>query len=1125
MKNNITIILLFFLLFPLVVFADDSKLNIMSVKLVEKSSNATELKDAEIIDNKIKLNIKFYDIDDYAIYKVKLLNNSSIALEFDETSLLSNSEYVGYEIDYSDSSKRIEPSEEKEIAVKIYYKNEAPKVLFRSSIFDVSDSVTLGLIDKGISIPDTLRNVGLFGIFIYVLIIVNIVIGLVIIIKNKKISNINMLITFMLLIYLPKVTVANEIYEIPIDSNITIVNVKNNPCDFSEELTKGIEYRLSNNPQYVYKYKQEFDGTNWVDIDIDGWGVAIIDSDYSGEINEKLCSSIKDKPVVSMSNMFKNSKATKIDLSSFVTSEVINMSGMFDGLSSVDSLDLSKFNTEKVTNMSNMFRNCPNIQSLFLRHFVTSNVRNIDEIFSGDTNIKSINMDMWDISNISSNSNALNSTTSLESVSAREWIIPNEFHKWLDSNWGGMSSPIKSVDVTNWDLTNTTDLHSLFMNKSTIEEIKGLNTWDTSKLVNTAIMFSNCTSLKSIDLSSFDLSNVTNSIDMLNNVTGLVELITPKEYGSGIIILSKKMFDKDYKSYTSLNIDSPKKSKLELITFFDTGSNVRYKLNSLSGNVDNIEAFEREYDASKIPTSGTKIISDGYSKKQIIGWYENKTIYYYSEDDDIFFNPNSDYFFNYFTGIKSLDVSNIRADAIVTMRSMFYNLSKMTSLDVSNWNTSNVTDMNCAFENNSLLESLDLSSFDTSNVTNMAFIFANNKEMKLLDISSFDTSNVTDMSGMFSNITGLISLDLSHFNTSKVTNMSRMFEYDSDLRELNIINFDTSNVTDFSSMFSKCYMLRSLDLSNFDFSKYTQTSNSNYYTMFKNNFGLIELITPKNRPIEMDLNRILYDENDLEYSTIPAGSTSITLKAHKEATFDTGTKFQSNISSLKNYYSGVVEHIKRADSLPNHPIHTYYNSLYNIFSLSNSQYPIYGWYETSDKTIYYYSELDKIYMNQDAYQMFSYLEDVKTIDLTGIDTSKTTNMDYLFKSDPNLTELDVSNFDVRNVTTFYGAFKYLRSLRRLDLSSFETTSANKIAEMIGGCDNLEYLDISNFVLDNVYNDSAFLNGTNVKELKAPKSYGSTIISLPNTLYLEGGTPVTYLSSSLEPSVLLKDSPW
>ena len=58
------------------------------------------------------------------------------------------------------------------------------------------------------------------------------------------------------------------------------------------------------------------------------------------------------------------SKLTNIDLSSFNTKNVTNMSGMFYGCSNLTNIDLSSFNTENVSDMSWMFSYCSNLKKI-----------------------------------------------------------------------------------------------------------------------------------------------------------------------------------------------------------------------------------------------------------------------------------------------------------------------------------------------------------------------------------------------------------------------------------------------------------------------------------------------------------------------------------------------------------------------------------------------------------------------------------------------------------------------------------------------------------------------------------------------------------------------------------------
>ena len=63
-----------------------------------------------------------------------------------------------------------------------------------------------------------------------------------------------------------------------------------------------------------------------------------------------------------------------LDLSTFDTNSVTDMSCMFSRCSSLSSLNLSTFNTSSVTDMSYMFHKCSSLTSLDLSTFDTSSV-------------------------------------------------------------------------------------------------------------------------------------------------------------------------------------------------------------------------------------------------------------------------------------------------------------------------------------------------------------------------------------------------------------------------------------------------------------------------------------------------------------------------------------------------------------------------------------------------------------------------------------------------------------------------------------------------------------------------------------------------------------------------------
>ena len=323
---------------------------------------------------------------------------------------------------------------------------------------------------------------------------------------------------------------STEIEQELIDSNV--INMEETSVF---ELKPGIEYV---NGQYTYRYKQQgsyrtlasgiiFD---WYDMNNDGWGVTLTDKESTNPVTSEVCTYINGQPVVSMSYMFYESKASGIDLTKFNTSNIINMFGMFDG-SVATSLDLSNFDTSNVTNMSDMFRRSP-ATSLDLSNFDTSKVTNMGGMFSGSA-VTSLDLSNFDTSKVTdmdfmfgsskatsldlSNFDTSNVTSMfgmfMNSAATSLDLSSFDTSKVTDMSQMFLGSAATSLDLSNLDTSNVTDMDFMFgMSKATSLD---LSSFDTSKVTDMSSMFSR-SAATSLDLSSFNTSNVTDMSDMFN---------------------------------------------------------------------------------------------------------------------------------------------------------------------------------------------------------------------------------------------------------------------------------------------------------------------------------------------------------------------------------------------------------------------------------------------------------------------------------------------------------------------------------------------------------------------------------------------------------------------------------
>ena len=188
---------------------------------------------------------------------------------------------------------------------------------------------------------------------------------------------------------------------------------------------------------------------------------------------------------------------------------------------------------------------------------------------------------------------------------------------------------------------------------------------------------------------------------------------------------------------------------------------------------------------------------------------------------------------------------------------------------------------------------------------------------------------------------------------------------------------------------------------------------------------------------------------------------------YPKAILTDGLDFNNKLRTLEGDTTDKIEHFKKSSTPP--------ATTTNVLNVEDedSDYEIKLWLDTTDKTAYYYAITEKVYLNENSSGMFSsYLTDNKLknildIDFANFNTSRTTNMGYMFFGMSSLTSLNLSNFDTSKVTNMRGMFQGMSSLTSLNLSNFDTSQVTIMSGMFKGMSNLTLLNISNFNTSNV----------------------------------------------------------
>ena len=601
-------------------------------------------------------------------------------------------------------------------------------------------------------------------------------------------------------------------------------------------------------------------------------------------------------------------------------------------------------------------------------------------------------------------------------------------------------------EVQNEDGTYTTTIASTItgdapktISFNRIAELYSVEYINTTKLASMTNMFQDCSNLTFLDVSGWDTSRVTDMGGMFNNC----------------------------RSLTSLNVSG-----------WDT---------SLVTNMTNIFAG-----------------CSSLSSLDISGWSTSRV-------------TNMDAMFKDCSLLTSLNLSSFNTSMVANMNGMFYGCSSLTSLDLSNFNTSNVTNMGAMFNGCSSLNSLNLSGWDTSRVNMMGVMFQGCSSLTSLDLSSWKTSRVTTMTGMFHNCSNLTCLNVSGFNTLKVTSMADMFRNCSRLTSLDLSTFNTSSVTSMDSMFRDCLRLISLDLTSFNTSLVTTMD-----LMFYNCSSLTSLdLSSFNTSSVTTLNEMFLDCYNLAsikwtnwLKSVDLSSTILTSECIKDLVKNLGKTVSEQILTLNDTVAGYLNRfdvmgatIKGWVITPDAVGIKYVNvaSSTDLSSVTDATYKICtveltesNKYTRLDDVVNAYTACNEVYIyddgsvtglndllntnnttakskittfgfidgyfinNTNANGMFYDCTKLTSLDLSGWDTSRVTDMQGMFYGCSKLTSLDLSGLDISSVTSMGGMFAGCSKLTSLDLSDWKTSSVTNISSMFQNCSSLTSLDLSSF---------------------------------------------------------------
>ena len=347
-------------------------------------------------------------------------------------------------------------------------------------------------------------------------------------------------------------------------------------------------------------------------------------------------------------------------------------------------------------------------------------------------------------------------------------------------------------------------LYGWFRSCEFLDEIIDIENLNTSETIDMQYLFSDCTSLEQLDISSFVTAKVKNTSNMFAGCHALTTVIIGKDWDMQPVTKSDKMFldcfsiiGETGRTYLA-GYDDKNYANNYLWGYLWK----RYPYYCATLNSNNVMMFY-----------GSDTAPDGISTFDVIqtgsagpGWAH----LYSSDVNRAHFQPSfalarptscrrwfASEYLTTVTGLERLNTS------LVTDMSSMFEGCRVTSLDLAHFDTHNVTDMSAMFKDCSKLTTLDVTHFNTSLVTTMQEMFAGCSKLTALDVTGLKTFNVETMQGMFSECKALTELDLNNFNIGKLDNIATMFIHCGELRTIWCDN-SWGDIAHSANMFGKC---------------------------------------------------------------------------------------------------------------------------------------------------------------------------------------------------------------------------------------------------------------------------------------------------------------------------------
>lgn len=667
--------------------------------------------------------------------------------------------------------------------------------------------------------------------------------------------------------------------------------------------------------------------------------------------------------------------------------------------------------------------------SVDVTNWDVSNAKSLKYLFCGSERLIDLDVSNWDVSNCEDFSYLFHGCFTIPTLDVSTWNVSSAIDT---SELFGKCYVVQTLDVLNWDTSSLVKATGMFHACYLVSELVVTN-WDVSKVENMSRMFYACRSITEFILPDWNTSSLENCSMMFIDGAALTELnlqnwvFTPALPNlAGMFAYCPALYTVNVSNWDISNVTSfDKTASFYDLKFYYSGYGYRsvfsrsnlIELDLLSWDVSNLTDINYLFEICKelhtIHVSNwDTLTSTSFAGTfyYCLSFVEIPDITYWDVSNGVDFS----YMFYSCTALYSLDIHNWNVATGHTFDSMFRSTTALRDLVITNWTPVQGVIFDSMFESTGLdflevpdwdlpiaasfrytfyatkFTSLNLSNWNILNAIDFYWMFAGCSYLHTVYVRNWSLANAVTFSGMFLSCSSLVNLDVSIWNVSNVQSFSSMFGECNSLVNLDVANWNLAQARTLSKMFLDCHSLSFLDVSNWVF-PYMEKMISTFESCTS-----LTILDVSNWDVSMvsELNYIFKNCSSLT-------SIDVSYWQFRE-TFHLGTDYTFKISGMF-YGCSKLETIDTTD--------------WNLRTTERLSYVFYGCLRlTSIIGIEDWDVTNVIYFQN----MFMGCQDIRTINIGVWDVTRGEFFSSMFQDCTELRSVSLTNWD----TTIRGAHYY-----------------------------------------------------------------------------------------------------